>query len=64
MSDLIAVLDLPGFAAGLVLGGFLAYFVGVRDPFSIAAASVLGGIAGLVLDVAWIRPSRRRRKVG
>jgi hypothetical protein len=64
MTDLFELIGWPGLALGLMAGGFGAYLLGVREPFFIGLFSVLSGIGGLALDLAWSRPRQRRRKVG
>lgn len=59
MFELLEFVFMPGLVGGLVAGGGGTYFLGVRDPFLIALAAVIGGILGLmVVDLGF--PWRRR----
>jgi hypothetical protein len=63
MFEVFALIPIPGLVGGLIAGGAGAYFFGVRDPFLIALAAAVTGLAGLVvvdLGLPWRRRNGAR----
>jgi hypothetical protein len=57
-------LELPGVIGGICLVGFVLWSLGVRDPFILAAVSIIGGGAfGALVEwqIGKLIDSRRKR---